>query len=129
MGTMKDIRSFLLFITFIASSGLTNGQEASSAKSPRLLFATTKTTTSTLTATTTVVLACKKKKREFPGFSINDNPVSVLDTEDIKITKTYEEFEDDIKLAEEVPLIDGGQGDSLSGRDAKFLYYWATISE
>ena len=107
---MKDIRSFLLFITFIASSGLTNGQEAlsSSAKSPRLLFATTKTTTSTLTATTicwkpltasaTVVLACKKKKREFPGFSINDNPVSVLDTEDIKITKTYEEFEDDIKV-------------------------------
>ena len=111
---MKDIRSFLLFITFIASSGLTNGQEASSAKSPRLLFATTKTTTSTLTATTicwkpltasaTVVLACKKKKREFPGFSINDNPVSVLDTEDIKITKTYEEFEDDIKVSKRVML-------------------------
>ena len=100
---MKDIRSFLLFITFISSSGLTNGQEASSAKSPRLLFATT-ICWKPLTASATVVLACKKKKREFPGFSINDNPVSVLDTEDIKITKTYEEFEDDIKVSKQVML-------------------------
>ena len=113
-----ELRSILLFITFIALSGLANGQqeETKASKKPKLLFATTKWTTSTLTATTicwkpliasaTVVFACKKKKRNLPGF-INENPVSELDSDEIQVTRSFDEFVDDMKVMNILNIICG----------------------
>merc|ERR1712122_356962 len=137
--TMMENRSFiLLFITFIAFASLANGQQDTSpSKKPKLLFATTKWTTSTLTDTTicwkpliasaTAVLACKKKKRNLSGF-IEENPISELDSDEIQVTRSLDELEDDMKV-QDIPLVDSGKDKPETGRDAKFLYYWATISE